>query len=76
MKKNQINCVHHWGFPAPTGPTSIGVCKKCGEKQEAENHMQTSAISSFRMKSMKRKRNPPAIEVCTEGFLLEGDVHA
>ena len=58
MKKNQINCVHHWVFPAPTGPTSIGVCKKCGEKQEAENHMETSSISRFPMKSMKKKTPP------------------
>ena len=27
-------CVHYWQIDSPNGPTSDGVCKKCGTKQE------------------------------------------
>lgn len=27
-------CVHYWRIDSPNGPTSDGVCKKCGTKQE------------------------------------------
>ena len=54
--KHPVECVHHWVFPAPSGPTSIGICKKCGEKQEADNHMETSPINSYRMKAVKKKK--------------------
>ena len=50
------NCIHYWVFETPSGPTSKGVCKKCGKKQVAENHMDASPISSFRMKSMKKEK--------------------
>jgi hypothetical protein len=50
------NCVHHWVFETPSGPTSKGVCKKCGKKQIAENHMETALMASFKMKSKKKNR--------------------
>ena len=49
------NCVHHWVFETPSGPTSLGVCKKCRKVKVAENHMDASPMSRFRMKSMKKK---------------------
>ena len=51
--KHPGNCVHYWVFPTPTGPTSVGTCKKCRKKQVAENHMDASPISSYRMKKKK-----------------------
>jgi len=43
------SCVHHWVFETPSGPTSKGVCKKCGEKQIAQTHMETALMASFKM---------------------------
>ncbi len=30
-------CQHHWLIEPPTGPTSDGVCRLCGEKRAFEN---------------------------------------
>jgi hypothetical protein len=30
-------CVHHYVFPAPNGPLSIGVCKRCGDEMAGAN---------------------------------------
>ena len=32
-------CSHHWVIDTPNGPTSIGTCKMCGEKQEFVNSL-------------------------------------
>ena len=29
--------MHFWMIDQPNGPTSVGVCKLCGEKQEFRN---------------------------------------
>jgi hypothetical protein len=33
----QPTCPHHWQIPSPNGPTSIGMCKHCGETREFRN---------------------------------------
>ena len=38
-------CTHHWMLPEPDGPTTIGVCKKCGATQEGGNSME--AVSAL-----------------------------
>ena len=32
-------CPHHWVIDTPNGPTSIGTCKMCGERQEFVNSL-------------------------------------
>ena len=32
-------CPHHWVIDTPNGPTSVGTCKMCGEKQEFMNSL-------------------------------------
>jgi hypothetical protein len=32
-------CPHHWVIDAPNGPTSVGTCKMCGERQEFVNSL-------------------------------------
>lgn len=32
-------CSHHWVIDTPNGPTSVGTCKICGEKQEFVNSL-------------------------------------
>jgi len=31
------NCVHHWHIEAPAGPTSAGVCLRCGARHSFMN---------------------------------------
>lgn len=38
-----MECVHHWLIAPPEGPTSEGVCRKCGERREFSNHVKASA---------------------------------
>ena len=33
-------CAHHWVIPAPDGPTSEGVCKRCGHQREFVNSVE------------------------------------
>ena len=34
------HCPHHWVIPAPNGPTSEGVCKRCGHQREFVNSVE------------------------------------
>jgi hypothetical protein len=34
------SCGHHWLIDTPTGPTSMGKCKLCGERKEFRNYDQ------------------------------------
>ena len=35
-------CTHHWVIDPPDGPTSMGRCKRCGEKKEFYNYVACS----------------------------------
>lgn len=34
-------CQHHWLLEPPTGPTSTGFCKKCGEIKQFPNSIES-----------------------------------
>ena len=34
-------CTHHWIYPPPNGPTSIGWCRICGANDESANSVHT-----------------------------------
>ena len=38
------NCAHHWVIAAPNGPTSEGVCQRCGEKREFTNSAESTSM--------------------------------
>ena len=40
---NADSCEHYWLIEPPTGPTSDGVCRLCGEKREFENSQSAAA---------------------------------
>ena len=46
----EIKCAHHWLIEPPQGPTSIGVCKICGEKREFENQYSPAHAQPIRNK--------------------------
>ena len=31
------NCAHYWVIAVPNGPTSAGVCQRCGHQREFQN---------------------------------------
>lgn len=33
------DCVHHWRIAPAAGPTSAGVCLKCGDEREFRNSL-------------------------------------
>jgi hypothetical protein len=35
----EIECKHFWVIESPSGPTSDGVCKNCGEAREFRNSL-------------------------------------
>ena len=34
-----MTCAHYWEIATPDGPTSLGVCKLCGEERVHDNSM-------------------------------------
>ena len=38
------NCAHHWVIAAPNGPTSEGVCQRCGHQKEFVNSAESTSI--------------------------------
>ncbi len=37
-------CTHHWVIERPAGPTSEGVCQKCGETRQFSNSVDAGTI--------------------------------
>ena len=35
-----LHCAHHWVIAAPNGPTSEGVCQRCGHHREFVNSVE------------------------------------
>ncbi len=50
-------CTHHWVIERPAGPTSEGVCQRCGEKREFTNSVEPTSIWTYRSKAHTSKRN-------------------
>ncbi len=44
------NCAHHWVIDRPNGPTSEGVCQRCGGKREFTNSAQHTSTWTIRPK--------------------------
>ena len=37
---------HHWAIESPSGPTSFGACRRCGEVREFKNSIQITSWES------------------------------
>ena len=42
-------CSHHWLIQAADGPTSVGVCRICGETREFKNYVETATWGDTRL---------------------------
>lgn len=38
--QHQVSCRHHWLIETPHGPTSTGVCRRCGEVRDFQNFLE------------------------------------
>jgi len=38
---NETTCQHHWVLETAAGPTSKGVCQRCGMQKEFQNTVET-----------------------------------
>ncbi|MFH1650805.1 MAG: hypothetical protein ABID87_01695 [Chloroflexota bacterium] len=47
-------CAHFWVIESPNGPTSVGTCKRCGERREFMNIVPQAVPPAPR----NREKNP------------------
>ena len=45
------NCGHHWVIARANGPTSEGVCQRCGESGEFANSQALTSVWTYRPKA-------------------------
>lgn len=41
-------CCHHWMIKSPSGPVSVGRCKRCNEKREFRNTIVDPVVKGWR----------------------------
>jgi len=41
LATEQTSCQHHWVLETAAGPTSKGVCQRCGTEKEFKNTIET-----------------------------------
>ncbi len=50
-------CRHHWMIESPTGPKSVGVCKRCGLRREFDNYIPVSSWGEDSSLPTQRRRS-------------------
>ena len=63
-------CAHHWDIAAPDGPTSLGVCRNCGDTKEFANHAAIDKIYG------KQAGGLPHFMTNKVNDQIEGDIRA
>ena len=58
-------CRHHWLIQAADGPTSVGVCRICGETRDFKNYVETATWGDARL--ISRPDPLPASAVVVSG---------
>ena len=56
-ERDESECTHYWLLDRPRGPTSMGVCKLCGEQAEFKNSVQSTGWDRV---GHSRRRAPQA----------------
>ena len=44
-----IVCQHHWAIQSADGPTSPGMCWRCGETRDFKNYVETASWGDTRL---------------------------
>ncbi len=47
-----LNCTHYWNIETPQGPTSEGVCQRCGNRRDFMNSVYDSPFLRLDTKPM------------------------
>jgi hypothetical protein len=51
------DCCHRWLIESPSGPTSAGTCRDCGEMREFKNSIQITSWESPGSQANRNRRN-------------------
>lgn len=63
-ERSNENCGHHWDIASPDGPTSLGVCKKCGAMREFSNSQPASSFGSiWEPKTTKKRKKEAEVDI-------------
>ena len=49
VPEGSLVCQHHWLIQAADGPTSVGVCRICGETKDFKNYIETATWGDTRL---------------------------
>ena len=49
VSEGSLVCRHHWLIQAADGPTSVGVCRICGETKDFKNYVETATWGDTRL---------------------------
>jgi hypothetical protein len=66
------NCIHHWILETPSGPTSRGVCKLCGEEKDFPNSDTRSGWVTSKERAV-RKPHPETLHALTQLRIILSD---
>lgn len=77
MARTITACRHHWLIEAPSGPTSRGRCRRCGEEREFTNShgdgwlvpSKADAILIARVKREEAAVGRVIHDFCQDGYL-------
>ncbi len=53
-------CSHHWVIDAATGPSSPGVCRRCGARQEFRNYVEVPYWNEEKARHREQTRQAAA----------------
>lgn len=65
VPEGSVVCRHHWLIQAADGPTSIGVCRICGETKDFKNYIETATWGDTRL--INRQEPVPSGVIVTSG---------
>ena len=79
MNEQKDKCIHHWIYEFPNGPTSLGICCRCGERDEGRrNSFDENVKFSVRNRHMfayktrwTTKKNKKGCVICHSSDVIE-----
>ena len=49
VSEGSLVCRHHWLIQAADGPTSVGICRICGENRDFKNYVESATWGDTRL---------------------------
>ena len=57
-----VTCRHHWLIETPEGPTSLGICRLCGEERMFENNLVNFTVDNYGHEYRASQTNVPQLQ--------------